>query len=75
MNKRLIGQEGNSKNSAICWSLTEKHLAPLMLFILTINMALSGVEAVILEKITALAGKKDLEPERILFLFGSNLHR
>jgi len=26
---------------------------------LTINMALSGVEAVILEKITASAGKKD----------------
>jgi hypothetical protein len=30
-----------------------------MPYILIINMALSGVEVVILEKITALAGKKD----------------
>lgn len=63
------------KNSVICWSLTEKHLAQLMPFILTINMALSGAEAVILEKITALAGKKYLKPKGISFLFGSNLHR
>jgi hypothetical protein len=75
MNKRLIGQEGNSKNSVICWSLTEKHPALLMPFILTINMALSGVAVVILEKITVLAGKKDLAPKGILFFFGANLHR
>ena len=46
-----------------------------MLFILTINMALSGVAVVILEKITVLAGKKDLAPKGILFFFGANLHR
>jgi hypothetical protein len=75
MNKRLIGQEGNSKNWVTCWSLTEKPQAQLMPFILIINMAPSGVEVVILEKITALAGKKDLAPKGILFFFGANLHR
>jgi hypothetical protein len=63
MNKRLTGQEGNSKNWVICWSLTEKPQDQLMPFILIINMAPFGVEAVILEKITALAGKQGISTE------------